>query len=195
MTDWQDTYRFLDPKQPLQAGDDRLERALYTNDFLDNIRTRLQFNAGTHYKFLLSGHGGCGKSTFLNLLADDPGISDQFHVVRYSIKDLLDVNDIDHVDLLLSIVAQALVSVDEEGLSSAPRLAAKAEALAAQLQGLMLVGKETIEAHKDSAGAEVAAKLGVWSFLSGKLFVRYQYSRLATGCGRHTVPISPSSWA
>jgi len=59
MTDWQDIYRSLDPKQPLQPDDGRLERELYTNDFLDNVRTLLQLNAGTQYKFLLSGHTGC----------------------------------------------------------------------------------------------------------------------------------------
>jgi len=98
-------------------------------------------------------------------------------VVRYSIKDLLDVNDIHHVDLLLSIATQALISVGEERLVSSQRLADKAKALAAQLQGLMAVEQEKTEAHKDGAGAEVTATLGVWGFLSSKLFLRYQYEK------------------
>jgi len=177
MSDWKDTYRNLDPKQPLAADDSRLERSLYTNDFLDNVRTLLELNAGTNHKLLLSGHTGCGKSTFLNLLADDQTIQDTFHVVRYSIKDLLDVNDIDHVDLLLSIAAQALVSVSEDALRSTTRLQAKAEDLALQLKGLIEVEQETDTARTNAAGAEVGAGLAAFRFLSSRLFLRYQYEK------------------
>ncbi len=100
MERWQDVYHKLDPREPLEINDERLERSLYVNDFFVNVKDTLLLNGGRNFKLLFSGHTGCGKSTFLNLLFDDEDIQSEFHSIKYSIKDILDPNDIDHVDLL-----------------------------------------------------------------------------------------------
>lgn len=57
-------------------------------------------------KYFFSGHRGCGKSTELNKLAVDKEIKKEFFVVKYSVKDVCDVNNLNYVDVLLSVAAQ-----------------------------------------------------------------------------------------
>lgn len=174
---WQDIYLRLDPKEPLSPGDDRLAPELYINDFFNEVKDKLQLERDRNYKLLLSGHTGCGKSTFLKLLAADPEIQSHFHVVNYSIGDLLDVNDIDHIDLLLSIAVQALTSLPEDMFEQAKELGKKAETLAKQLQDLMVQEGEIITSHKDEAGAGVETGFGFLDFLKSKLFLRYRFEQ------------------
>ncbi len=158
MSDWKAVYHNLDPKEPLEADDPRLAQALYANEFFPEAKLQLELNGENNYKLLLSGHTGCGKSTFLNLLAADPEVSGGFHLVKYSVKDLLDVNDIDHVDLLLSIAAQAITSMDESKLKAIQPLLEKAEKLAGQIQGIIQVELERQTTAAGGVGGETSAR-------------------------------------
>lgn len=160
MNDWKAVYHNLDPKEPLEADDHRLARALYTNEFFQDVKDELELNGATDYKLLLSGHTGCGKSTFLNLLAAVPEVSGQFYLVKYSVKDLLDLNDVDHVDLLLSIAAQTITSMDESKLKAIQPLLEKAEKLAGQIQGIIEVELKKLEATTGGLGGETKAGVG-----------------------------------
>jgi GTPase SAR1 family protein len=71
MTTWQEIYHRLDPKKPLKANDTMLEKRLYINDFYDNVQDKIILNKEKNYKFLIPGHVGCGKSTFINMLSAD----------------------------------------------------------------------------------------------------------------------------
>jgi len=57
-------------------------------------------------KYFFSGHRGCCKSTELNRLAADDVIKKQFFIVKYSVKDVCDVNNLNYVDVLFSMGAQ-----------------------------------------------------------------------------------------
>ena len=175
MSDWKTVYHSLDPKEPLQANDHRLARALYTNDLFQDVKDELELNGDTDYKLLLSGHTGCGKSTFLNVLAADPEVSGRFHLVKYSVKDLLDVNDVDHVDLLLSIAAQAITSMDEERLKAVQPLLEKGQKLAGQIQGFIKVELEKQDTAAGGLGGETKAALGFFDFLKSSLFARFRF--------------------
>ena len=60
-------------------------------------------------KFLFTGHRGNGKSTELARLESE--LQDQFFVVRYSLKNVLDFYDLSYVDVLLSLALQLAESV------------------------------------------------------------------------------------
>ena len=60
-------------------------------------------------KYFFSGHRGCGKSTELNRLADDEGIRQKFFVVKYSVREVCDVNNLNYVDVLFSVGAQVFL--------------------------------------------------------------------------------------
>jgi hypothetical protein len=73
---------------------------------LDLLRVRLLMGTGRGQKLLLAGHRGSGKSTELNRLCVDPDIQRCYEIVKFSVKDVLDVTDISHIDLLVSLVAR-----------------------------------------------------------------------------------------
>lgn len=177
MGNWQDTYHNLDPSTPLSAKNGMLEKGLYINDFFNSVKNVVILNKDKKYKLLLSGHTGCGKSTFLNLLEDDDEMNERFHIVKYSIKDILDTNDIDHIDLLLSIVAKTLTSLPENAVNDNKGLFAKAEKLAAELQGTIRVELEDEEKCGVKAGGEMKVGQGFFDFLKVNLFMRLQYEQ------------------
>lgn len=73
-------------------------------------------------KYFFSGHRGCGKSTELNWLAVDEEINKKFFVVKYSVKDVCDVNNLNYVDVLFSIGAQLYIQYINAGKKLKPEL-------------------------------------------------------------------------
>ena len=73
-------------------------------------------------KYFFSGHRGCGKSTELNRLAADGDINEKFFVVKYSVKEVCDVNNLNYVDVLFSIGAQLYLQYIDSGKELKPEL-------------------------------------------------------------------------
>ncbi len=73
-------------------------------------------------KYFFSGHRGCGKSTELNRLEADDEINRKFFVMKYSVKDVCDVNNLDYVDVLFSIGAQLYLQYTDKGNELRPEL-------------------------------------------------------------------------
>ena len=79
-------------------------------------------------KYFFSGHRGCGKSTELNRLAADEEIRQKFFVVKYSVRDVCDVNNLNYVDVLFSIGAQLYIQYVDSGRELRPELMGDLEA-------------------------------------------------------------------
>ncbi|MCD4766675.1 MAG: AAA family ATPase [Methanosarcinales archaeon] len=73
-------------------------------------------------KYFFSGHRGCGKSTELNRLAADGDINENFFIVKYSVKEVCDVNNLNYVDVLFSIGAQLYIQYIDSGNKLKPEL-------------------------------------------------------------------------
>ena len=73
-------------------------------------------------KYFFSGHRGCGKSTELNRLAADDVINKRFFIVKYSVKDMCDVNNLNYVDVLFSMGAQLYIQYIDAGKELEPEL-------------------------------------------------------------------------
>jgi len=73
-------------------------------------------------KYFFSGHRGCGKSTELNRLAADDEINKRFFIVKYSVKDVCDVNNLNYVDVLFSMGAQLYIQYIDAGKELEPEL-------------------------------------------------------------------------
>jgi len=73
-------------------------------------------------KYFFSGHRGCGKSTELNWLAVDEEINKKFFIVKYSVKDVCDVNNLNYVDVLFSMGAQLYIQYIDAGKELKPEL-------------------------------------------------------------------------
>ncbi|NQE46127.1 hypothetical protein C5S31_08920 [ANME-1 cluster archaeon GoMg2] len=73
-------------------------------------------------KYFFSGHRGCGKSTELNRLAADEEINNKFFIVKYSVKEVCDVNNLNYVDVLFSMGTQIYGQYIDAGKKLAPEL-------------------------------------------------------------------------
>jgi len=73
-------------------------------------------------KYFFSGHRGCGKSTEINILAEDDEINQKFFVIKYSVKDVCDVNNLSYIDVLFSLGAQLFIKYSETEKELEPEL-------------------------------------------------------------------------
>ena len=81
------------------------EMAIFLEDTIDQTDPQ---------KILFTGHRGNGKSTELAKL--EKHLHDKFFVVRYALRNILDLYDISYVDVLLSIAIQMMEKVQAESV-------------------------------------------------------------------------------
>jgi len=176
--DWKEIYKNLDPMEPLTPGDPRLEIDLFKN-YIHNVAQLILLGKNTNQKILFSGNIGCGKSTFLNLLAERPEIKNELFVVKYSLKDILDPNDISHIDILLSIALQTFETIAQFNKKSVSKnLIKNVNKLALQIQGLLVQEEETVKSKSLSAQAEGGLSLSdLLHWIRAGLFARIQLEK------------------
>ena len=107
--DFSDVYDIFDPQEPLSGDklrEDYVERASPVKS-LANI-----LSSEKPLKFLFVGSRGNGKSTELNRLSEL--VSDTLFVVSFSIKDKLNLFDVDYADILLVIATEIYESVSDK---------------------------------------------------------------------------------
>lgn len=89
-------------------------RRFYIDDFtkeaVKSIKTTVKISAKFR-KILVIGHRGCGKSTILNKVAEE--LTDSFHIVSFSVPTVLNMNDVETIDILISIYLQLLNSMND----------------------------------------------------------------------------------
>ena len=105
-------------------------------------------------KYFFSGHRGCGKSTELNRLAADDEINKRFFIVKYSVKDVCDVNNLNYVDVLFSMGAQLYIQYIDAGKELEPELLKELESWGRTLE---------LESEKTKS-AEASVKGGIRAF-------------------------------
>ncbi|RMF33364.1 MAG: hypothetical protein D6759_07075 [Chloroflexi bacterium] len=69
------------------------------------------------HKLLFTGHRGSGKSTELNLLAEDAEIQQAFLLVPFGLEEILDPLDLHFLDILVAMEAKIYLAGREAGLS------------------------------------------------------------------------------
>ena len=112
-TDLDEAWSNFDPLLPLPSGCPfYVERP---GRPLEQLTSALLRRYVSPPKYFFTGYRGSGKSTELNRLADDPGIKQNYFVVKFSVKDVCDVNNLNYVDVLLAIGAQVFVQYTERG--------------------------------------------------------------------------------
>jgi hypothetical protein len=153
---WQEAYTNFEPLGPLQVQDPRLQRELFV-PHLTHVVEKLVLNRNRNFKMLLSSHVGAGKSTFLNVLAEEPDVRQQFFVSKLMLSEFADPNDIDHLDILLGIALNVVQSASEAGVKFDAAAVKQLREMAKVLAGV-LVKDKTID---KSRTASVTAQAGV----------------------------------
>ncbi|MBM4258107.1 MAG: hypothetical protein FJ147_19715 [Deltaproteobacteria bacterium] len=165
-----DQIRPIDPKGEDAKFHIELKAKSVQRLFLD-----LKLQARNNLKILFSGHKGCGKSTQLNYLAATPEIKSEFLVVKYSIQDLLNPDDLDHIDLLVSMALKTYEAAQDAGIRASSQLQKKIQELADQLHGLIARTTTTSSGRSGNTGAKGKVGLpSILDFIKAQFFARYQ---------------------
>ncbi|PKP54430.1 MAG: hypothetical protein CVT90_01320, partial [Candidatus Altiarchaeales archaeon HGW-Altiarchaeales-3] len=83
---------------------------------IEKLKRRIENSErGKYEKYLFMGHRGCGKSTELNRIHSMLNES-KFSIIQYSVNEILDVNDIDISDFLLSIALKIYEHGENNGV-------------------------------------------------------------------------------
>lgn len=173
--------------QPIEFGVGSQNESFYVqrpDDPLGELRVRLLSAPTGTEKTLLAGHRGTGKSTELNRLSADPEIQQRYEIVDFSVKDSLELTDVDHVDLLFAMVARTYDALSSD---DAP-LDLKAHTVAA-LDGWRSRVVERMEEVAKGAGADLAVGgdgQGLRGFF-GKFGVRLRYERTTREVARQVI--------
>lgn len=150
----------FDPERPLKTEEELqgyfVERALSP---LLELALLLR-HTGRPQKILFTGHRGSGKSTELAKLASL--LKDQFFVVDYSVKNVLNLFDVSYVDVVFSLAAELIRAATER------RVMVKEELLRHILEFTKEITKEVV--IEDRGEAEVGAALNFYMVkLEGKV--------------------------
>ncbi|MFH1098023.1 MAG: P-loop NTPase fold protein [Candidatus Desantisbacteria bacterium] len=152
-----DVINYFDSQNPLPKNDPwfvdtkRKEIEIIKNAFLESNRS---------LKFLLGGHPGNGKSTELNKMDNDEEINAKYLVVKYSANEVLDLNDVNVIDLLLTLIFKILEKVEEKNISLPDNLFNQLKDMEGFFTDKLKIEKTTTNARQGKIGMGVEAKLG-----------------------------------
>ena len=114
-----ETYRACNPDKPLSPDDDRyvdLTGSRTLRQVVGTItRNIARSEQDAQLKILFTGHRGAGKTTEL-LRLQHTLEEKQFFTIYMDIEALLNVDDIDHLDVLVAIAKQVQEGLDEQGM-------------------------------------------------------------------------------
>jgi energy-coupling factor transporter ATP-binding protein EcfA2 len=97
---------------PLVKPEDiRRFRVDYAQEILEQLNQRIEECPADDNKIIFTGHRGSGKSTLLGQLALD--ISDNYFVVFFSIADLIEGSDVDHVTILFAMSVMLMETAED----------------------------------------------------------------------------------
>ncbi|MEW6608291.1 MAG: hypothetical protein AB1414_12755 [bacterium] len=153
-----DVINCFDSQKPLCPKDDpwyveteRKEIEIIKDDLLTTNRG---------LKFLLGGHPGNGKSTELNKIDYDEAINAKYLVVKYSANEVLDINDIDIIDFLLTMTFKILEKAEETNTTLPGYLQERLKEMEGYFTDKLQIEKTTTEARNGEIGGGVEANTG-----------------------------------
>jgi DNA replication protein DnaC len=91
----------------------------YGAELLDELEGWVEDCVDGSNKLIFTGHTGCGKSTLLAELSRR--LSDRYFVVFFSISDLIEMSDVNHVNILFAIAVEMMEAAEHKTI----RLAGK----------------------------------------------------------------------
>ncbi|CEG11503.1 putative Signal recognition particle GTPase [groundwater metagenome] len=148
----EEIYDIFDPMKPLEG---EYLNKFYVSPYKANKQYKtlfeqlkgLMLKSMSQDKFLFGGFKGCGKSTELNRLCENKEIKDKFLVVKFSIRDKLNIADFDYKDLLMVCAAEIYNCAKENNIEINKEVLEEIEKWAFQLT--------VINTEKEEGGTKV----------------------------------------
>jgi MoxR-like ATPase len=89
-------------------------RVEYGDEWLDDLEQMVLDCSDYNNQLIFAGHRGCGKSTLLAEFAQK--LSDRYFTVVFSISDLIETPDINHINILFAIAVQLMAKAEAENI-------------------------------------------------------------------------------
>ena len=134
-------------------------RVPYGQKTLGRLRREVAYSSDNS-KLIFTGHRGCGKSTLLGQFAQQMREQQNLFVVGFSIADMVEMSDVNHVNILYSVALRLMEKADQEKVSIS-------EDTREQLLGWFTKTKSTIYNQQIQEQLSIGANL--LGFFTGKL--------------------------
>ncbi len=155
----------FEPNLPLQPNPDGSPHPFYVippKDPTSNLEKKLsRLSISETPKYFFMGHGGCGKSTELRLLARSLSIQKKYFPIHYSIRKVSDPYDLDVKELLLSIAAQMIEEFEKNGWGIDPELKQRVDAFAGEVLQEIIELADPDRLRSKEREMTVGANLGI----------------------------------
>ncbi len=83
----------------------------YQQKTVEDLELLIENSASRSKKIVLTGHTGCGKSTLLNTVWQN--LENEFFVVFFSISDVVEMSDVNHVNILFAIAVMMMEEAEK----------------------------------------------------------------------------------
>ncbi|MEM8642618.1 MAG: ATP-binding protein [Cyanobacteria bacterium P01_G01_bin.54] len=106
---------------PLKTAEDWYKYHVpYDTDEVERLQQVIEDCCSANNKIVFTGHMGCGKSTLLNDVARR--VDKDFFVVLFSIADVVEMSDVNHINILFAIGVQMMAVAQAKGIKLAQSL-------------------------------------------------------------------------
>ncbi|MGK7928484.1 MAG: ATP-binding protein [Spirulina sp.] len=109
---FQEAYRNLDLLPLVTEKELNALRVEYGRETLEELEQLVEDNPSRSSKIVFSGHRGCGKSTLLAEFSRQ--LRPRYFVVFFSISDLIEMSDVNHINILFAIAVQLMDEAEKE---------------------------------------------------------------------------------
>lgn len=104
--DFQQAFRNLQLQPLITAEDTRKFHVPYAEDLLPELEQVIRDCTNLNNQLIFAGHRGCGKSTLLARFFER--IKDDFFAVFFSISDLIEMSEVNHITILFAIALRLM---------------------------------------------------------------------------------------
>ena len=154
---FQEAFRNLQLQPLVTPREIKKFRVEYSEELLDELEQRILDCNDYNNQLIFAGHRGCGKSTLLTEFSER--INHNYFTVFFSISDLIEQSDINHINILFAIAVQMMAKADAEEINIDPGKK--------QTFFNWFKEKTLIEEHK--AGIEAEVGFDLFGFIKSKL--------------------------
>ncbi len=157
-----EAYNNFSPDPLAGSGIDRFYIDELNQEAEKNIRTAIDISQPKS-KILVTGHVGCGKSTVLNKIALEA--MEEYHVVSFSVADVLNLSDIETADILAAAFLHLIYSLKGAGLKGFPGVSKnlikllKTELQVGSAPGFPLIESIALKINVESESRKIVRRL------------------------------------
>ncbi|MGR3177506.1 MAG: hypothetical protein ACUZ8E_05580 [Candidatus Anammoxibacter sp.] len=158
----EEVIEFFDSQKALTPANAKEWESFYTEtnrNEVEKIITEFCHKPKGH-KILFGGHSGNGKSTELNRLIERPKIKDNFSVIMFDVKEVLNPNDIEIVELLLTICLNLLEFASTKSISSSPHIESEFKKIEGFFRQTLKIESVKTNSTTTDVGAGIEGSIG-----------------------------------